>query len=696
MRSLNIPLLLVLFNSMLIGRLHGQGLLILNAATNDLMPLDSSGVSITIEDQVAIVQSTQTFHNTSNDTVYPKYAYPLPEAASATRLRWLIDGAWHTASMVAQPPDTTLPGSGPGEGGQTALQLQEYLGATPLYFRMLQGIPPGAQIAIELSYVELLPYGNARVQLLAGSDQSAVMAGPIGRLTIDAHVRSQRALTGIDMLGTGDWDPTGYTTFVEPDSAWLHVTATNVQADHAFTIGYDLDPLGYGLISMSNYLPDSLVKCDELGNGFFVLLIEPQPTSDVIAKDLVIVIDKSGSMSGTKISEARDAASYMVNNLNIGDQFNVIVFDYDAASWSTGLQPYTAATMTSALNWISSIQAGGGTNINSAITLGINNYQTSPPDHARPLVFLTDGVDSQSNSVILNNASQLRQQIAPDLQLFTFGIGEGFNEQLLNQLAVQNNGVSQFLAATNFAQVMGDFYQQIQDPVLISPTATFDRPDVQNIHPLPLMGLFVGQQLAIVGRYDEPGPVELHLAGTASGQPVVFNYVIDLTGTYEEDRSFVPKVWAQKAINSLLNEYYAAPVGSPLAQQLQDSIANYSMCYGISSPFTSFTDPGTGGTLVGEEELALDEPERALVFPEPSAMGTPVTFDLARFAPGAHVRLRIMDISGRLVMEKDLSGSAGTTWVWDGLDASGQPVRGQFLFQLISGDQLIVGRLTRL
>ncbi|MBK6832675.1 MAG: hypothetical protein IPG92_18945 [Flavobacteriales bacterium] len=119
---------------------------------------------------------------------------------------------------------------------------------------------------------------------------------------------------------------------------------------------------------------------------------------------------------------------------------------------------------------------------------------------------------------------------------------------MLNQLAVQNNGVSQFLATANFSQVMGDFYTQIQDPVLLAPVATFDRPDIQNIHPLPLMGLFAGQQLAIVGRYDEPGPVNLHLEGSASGQVVSFDYPIDLTGEFDEDRTFIPKVWAQKAM----------------------------------------------------------------------------------------------------------------------------------------------------
>lgn len=662
------------------------------------MLMDSSWIAVDVQDQVAMVSSTQHFLNLGTDTVFPKYAYPMPETASAVRLRWLINGLWNTASLVAQPPDTTLPGSGTGQGGQDpAPNLLAYLGETPLYFRMLQGIAPGASIAVEITYVELLPYANARVELFAGADYSLVSTSPLVQLAIDATVRSQRALTGVDLMGTGAWSPGTATTFVSADSAALHLSAQNVQANHPFSIGYDLDPLGYGLISMSNYLPDSLVKCDELGNGFFVLLIEPEPTSTVIAKDFVIVIDKSGSMSGSKIQEAKDAASYMVNNLNLGDLFNVIAFESTANSWSSGLQPFNAATMTSALAWIGQIQAGGGTNINTAITMGINNYVNSVQDHARPLIFLTDGQANESNAVILANAAQLRQQIAPDLQLFTFGIGNGFNEQLLNQLAVQNNGVSQFLATANFSQVMGDFYTQIQNPVLLAPVATFDQPDVQNIHPLPLMGLFAGQQLAIVGRYDEPGPVNLHLEGTANGQAVSFDYPITLTSEFDEDRTFIPKVWAQKAIAALLNEYYTYQTGTAPAQLLEDSIASYSMCYGITSPFTSFVDPGTGGGgVVGEEELEAVEPTVNLAHPNPSAFGAPVSFDLSLFQRGQRLMVRIMDATGRLLLEQDISALAGTTWIWDGLDANGQPAGGQLVYQLITDTELLAGRLIRL
>ena len=104
-------------------------------------------------------------------------------------------------------------------------------------------------------------------------------------------------------------------------------------------------------------------------------------------------------MSGTKIAEAKDAAAFMVNNLNAGDAFNVIAFDSYNTPWTTGPQPYTTSNMLAALNWIDQVDANGGTNINDAITEGIEDFTTSQPGHARSIVFLTDGQDQSSNEV---------------------------------------------------------------------------------------------------------------------------------------------------------------------------------------------------------------------------------------------------------------------------------------------------------
>jgi Ca-activated chloride channel family protein len=674
-----------------------QGVMVHDASTGDLLPLGMSHITVGIEDQVALVSSAQRFTNGTADSLVVKYAYPLPATGSATRLRWMLpDSLWRTASMVAQPQDTTLPGTGGGAGMDA--QLQDYLGDSPLYFTITEPVPPGGWITVELSYVELLPYANARVQLISESDYAQVLNAALPEMTLDISVRSQRAILGVDIAGTGVWSPSADLSYVTADSAYLHVADVNVPASSGFSFGYDLDPDAYGLTCLSNYLPDSLVKCDQMANGFFLLLIEPEPSSDVVAKDFVIVIDHSGSMSGTKMEEAKDAATFMVEHLNAGDEFNVIAFDDDNIRWNTDLQPFNATNMLSALNWIAGVNAEGSTNINGAVSEGISDFTTSTPGHARSLVFLTDGQDNTtSTATILSTAQQLRQSIAPDLQLFTFGIGEGFNEQLLNQLAVQNNGISQFLETANFSQVMSDFYTQIQNPVLLDPTATFDHPDVQNLYPQPLLGLFVGQQMALVGRYSVAGPTNLHLDGFASGSPVSFDFTFDLTDTFNEDKLFIPKIWAQKAVDALVNEYYSYADGSDEAEMIRDSIVSFSMCYGIGSPFTSFTDVGGGGVTIGmEEEQDNGANNGVAVFPEPSLSEEDVVFDLSALVRNGPVFIRIYDALGQLLYEQDITAFCGGTWTWNGLNAAGRPTKGALVYRIDDGLGMRTGRMTRL
>jgi hypothetical protein len=200
---------------------------------------------------------------------------------------------------------------------------------------------------------------------------------------------------------------------------------------------------------------------------------------------------------------------------------------------------------------------------------------------------------------------------------------------LLNQLAVQNNGLSQFLETANFSDVMSDFYTQIQDPVLLSPTATFDHPDVQHTYPDPLLGLYVGQQMAIVGRYDIPGTTQLHLAGFANGTPSLSIMRVDLSGAFDENKLFVTKVWAQKAVEALVNEFYSYDALSAEGELLHDSIVNFSMCWGLEvhSPVSPMMAGGT--STVGIEESPDKRPtSEVATYPQPSISGAPVVFDL--------------------------------------------------------------------
>ncbi len=203
--------------------------------------------------------------------------------------------------------------------------------------------------------------------------------------------------------------------------------------------------------------------------------------------------------------------------------------------------------------------------------------------------------------------------------------------------------------------------------------------------------------MALVGRYSVPGPTNLHLDGFASGSPVSFDFTFDLTDTFNEDKLFIPKIWAQKAVDALVNEYYSYADGSDEAEMIRDSIVSFSMCYGIGSPFTSFTDVGGGGGAIGmEEEQDNVENNGVAVFPEPSLSEEDVVFDLSALVRNGPVFIRIYDALGQLLYEQDVTAFCGATWTWNGLDSTGQATKGALVYRIDNGLVIRTGRLTRI
>ena len=235
------------------------------------------------------------------------------------------------------------------------------------------------------------------------------------------------------------------------------------------------------------------------------------------------------------------------------------------------------------------------------------------------------------------------------------------------------------------------------EPVLLGPVATFDHPDVEHTYPDPLLGLYVGQQMVIVGRYDVPGIKQLHLAGYANGDPVSFDYTLDLTGTFDENKLFVTKVWAQKAVEALVNQYYSYDAHSAQGIMLHDSIVNYSLCWEVGSPFTSFTDDSGGGATVSIEESPTQQSRSGVAtFPQPSASGVPVVFDLTAVPRTGLVTIRILDVLGRTLFTADITSFCGGQWTWNGRDQNGNDTKGELIYLIDDGNTLRSGHLTRL
>jgi len=686
-------LLLLLLGCILFPNiLLSNGVAIKNAQNSEYFRLLSSNVEVTVYDQIAIVVATQKFLNNTGEKTKIKYAFPLAESASGIGLRWKLGNTWYSANISPSPQDTTLPGGGTGNEA-----LQEFLGDTPLFFNLEDSIAMDSILFIELTYVQLLPYDFYQVDFQYPNDYTLIQSELLNYQHIHFSLESQRKITNIELLSH-----TPEYIYYNDSTAEFEFEVYETPANLDYRAYYELSPDDLGLFSYSTFITDTAFHCDLYGNGFFTFIVEPDPQSEVIQKVFTLIIDRSGSMSGNKIIQARDAASYIVNNLNEGDYFNIVDFASYVSSLFEDHVAFDAASQSDALNYISNLQANGSTNISGAFSTAIPDFASNDTTLANIIIFFTDGEATtgliDTDEILAHIQDLITTNEVSNLQIHTFGIGEYTNESLLSQIASQNNGLSEFLGSDELEEVITAFYRKIRNPVLINTQLSVNPPLLTQIFPNPLDNLYLGQQLIVAGRYNEAAPINVTFSGEAFGQPQSYQYTVDLADTTIPTYQFLTKLWAKKKMDNLYIFYYTLDPDSPEAEEIKNEIIDISICYNVISPFTSYTGGGTVFIEDSFEEENAYGDELCYAYPNPFSSEIYIHFIVKELAYET-ATLQVFDAFGRLidVATIQLNGKGEYTILWDGSNQEGIPVPSGYYFYTIQyNNQILNGNIIKL
>jgi Ca-activated chloride channel family protein len=655
-----------------------NGVVIVDGTNETYLRMTQSQIDVIVQNQIANIVSSQKFINDFGSSQIIKYAFPVPVQASVTQLRWRINGGdWVIAEFIVGDPG----GSG-GGGGTNHPNLVQYLGDTPVFLEITDALANTAEIEFEISYVELLPYSFNEVTFEYPSDYSLIQTDIIENFqNLNFSLFSDRTIENVEMFNnTGDITNDGNVATV----TFIVFEATSI---NDILIVYELASDELGVIPFSTFLGGVVNECDEYGEGFFGLVIEPESNTntEIIQKNFVLIIDSSGSMrDGDKMIQAKEAANFIVNNLNIGDYFNIIDFDNNINLFRPNLVENTIANRNAALAFIDQIIALGATNISDTLLAAINQYDGAALDKANIIVFFTDGGATQGvtdTGAILDLVEDAVDALETEIFLFTFGIGQDVTKDLLTLLAVENNGFVTFLGDDEIVDVISNFYLTIRNPVLLNTQITTTPPNVLNeLYPEPFPNLYKGQQLVLAARYAVPETFSLTLTGTAFNEPVEYVYQLDLSTMNNAEFSFLPKLWAKKKIESLTIQYYSYPPESPEAMALLDIIEQTSICYQVLSPFTGLGDPL-------EIEEFLDASSTSLnFFPNPFTEQTSVIIDLK--VPET-ILIHIYSIDGKLVKVIKVDGKYGPNRIeWNGENENGDALgAGIYLYTVKIGKE---------
>jgi Ca-activated chloride channel family protein len=536
--------------------------------------IESVDVHADIQDQSAKVRVSQVFRNPSSFPMEAQVLFPLPEGAAVSGLTLLVDGKEMAGKLMGHDEARRIYEDIVRRRRDPA--LLEYMGRD-LFQTSVFPVSPGGQSTVQLQYSQLLKKDSGLIAFGLPLGTVKHSEKPVEHLTVSVNIAAPAPIRTV-------YSPTHEVDIARPDGsrATVKLSLNNVTAADDFRLLYSTDssPVGLNVISY---------KPEDGEDGYFALLATPDTRADhavKLAKTVVFLCDRSGSMSGPKIAQVKSALNYLVRQLDPADTFNIVAYDSEVEAFRPELQRANAAAVEAAIAWVDGISAGGGTNIDGALHTSLRMLT----DSSRPnyLLFMTDGeptVGERSETQIAANAARENKVNA---RLFAFGVGFDVNARLLDRLARELRGTSVYVRPNeNIEAPVSAFYSKIASPMMtgVAVDIQLDGGSVARVYPRQMPDLFRGDQLVLVGRYRKGGDAKIALTGEADGKKVELTYHANFAQRSADDTDgFVARLWATRRIGEIIDDLDLHGRN----QELVDELVSLSQKYGILTPYTSF------------------------------------------------------------------------------------------------------------
>jgi Ca-activated chloride channel family protein len=599
-----ILLMIIAISSGLMSPAGADGIIIVDPPPGVDVRLDQSlaikyhHVDIQIKDQVATTRVDQVFVNDNPWTAEGTYIFPLPEGAAVSDFVMWVDGKAVHGEILEADEARTIYDDVVRRMKDPA--LLEYVGRKALKASVFP-IPPGEERKIELEYSQILPVENGLVHYIYPLSTERFSSRPLEDLVVRAQIESREPLKAV-------YSSRHEVSIDREDDyhALLGLEQSDVLPDRDFELFYTIssEKIGLNLLSFK----------EEGQDGFFLLLAAPDVKvneEEIVVKDIILVLDTSGSMQGEKMDQAKEAARYVLDHLNPLDRFAIVSFATTTRSFSPSLEP--AAQADKGKDFLDRLEAMGSTDINRAMIEAVGLAEEVRPT---TLIFLTDGLPTEGVTVtgaILDNVARE----APDnVRIFSFGVGDDVDTDLLDQISMDHGGASTYVRpGEEIDEEVSAFYRKVKMPVLSDLSLDWGDIIVDQVYPQRIPDLFAGSQLIMLGRYREGGPAKITLKGMVNQEERSYTYE-DLSFRKEGGDDFIPRLWATRAVG-----YYLTQIrlyGEK--QEWIDSIVSLSTRYGIITPYTSFlVQEKDIFSTQGREEIISDfEEEMAAAAAEPA------------------------------------------------------------------------------
>ena len=562
------------------------------------LPVKSIDIDVKINGQIATTRVTQIFRNDTPYTLEGTYFFPIPETASIGEFAIWENGKKLVGEVRSREEarriydEIVRRAKDPG--------LLEYAGKD-LFQASIFPIPPNSDKKLELTYSQILkaesgtvayryplgtggriwnnpprPVSTTRGNVDENSANQNRRNEKIGTVSGRIEIATAQALRNIYSPSHSiDKKLTGETKAVL-------TFESNAAEQRDFQLFYGLSDKDFGL---------SLLTYREAGrDGYFLLTLSPKDEileKQIVSKDIVFVLDTSGSMADEgKMEKARAALLFGIRALRDGDRFNIINFAGEEHLMENGLIAADAGGKMRGADFVKKLQPSGGTNINDSLVAALKQFSAS--NRAKMLVFMTDGLPTVGETNVEKIVRNIDNAGTQNVRLFAFGVGYDVNTQLLDRLAAENSGAADYVEPTEDLEIkVSNFFAKVASPVLSDLQLDFGGAQVDYLYPRKLTDLFRGSQITIIGRYKNERDLQnatLRLRGKTGTDARVFNYENLAFPLRAADNDFLPRLWATRRVGWLLEQIRA----SGETGELRDEIVELGTRYGIVTPYTSY------------------------------------------------------------------------------------------------------------
>lgn len=327
-------------------------------------------------------------------------------------------------------------------------------------------------------------------------------------------------------------------------------------------------------------------------DGFFMLLLSPPAVADEapVPRDLSLVLDVSGSMSGPKLDQAKAALVQALGTLRPTDRFRLIAFSNGVTNFRDGFTPATAENVRAARVFVERLVPNGGTNIQGALEAALG--AAVGEERLALVLFLTDGLPTVGEQAPDRIADFAAGHVGR-ARVFAVGVGSDVNTYLIDRIARQGRGSAEYVAPeASVETAVGAVLAKIQHPALVNLRLAGAPVTLQQVYPADLPDLFYGEELVVFGRYHGDGAGDVVVTGERNGRRERFTSHGVFPATAAEN-DFIARLWASRRIGELTRQIRIEGATPSLVQQVRD----VGLRYGILTEYTAYlvqepTGPG--------------------------------------------------------------------------------------------------------